>query len=344
MAKDTDIESTVRIDSQSLVNEQHKASEDLLSPDTLDNSSDASLSDADTMILPTQESIDFDELNDEFDALDDLDNAEKTPSAPQAIQLTEDMMIKDSDAKTPSSPTSDENTPQTPSQGIGKLWILLILLSLFAALGSIWMSLNTQMRIDELATQLEFMENTAPTSSAAGSNHDKALMDIHEQLDQLEQRVTQLNVQLASSNHQDATETQSTMEKSKPEISPTMITPTTPITSSSPAIATAPAKKEAAKKVVKQAAKQTLQPLPKPLTTEWQVVISSHNAIKKAKAEQQRESIKAMQTHIQPVMVKGTQWYRVVATGFANKQEAISFTQKLKRLGIPDAWIQHIKP
>ncbi len=358
MAKDTDIESTVRIDSQALINEQNHTSEDLLSPDTFDDISEVSFSDADTMVLPTQESIDFDELNDEFEVEDDLGSAEEVPSAPQKkvnksnddehtskpIHLSEDMMIKDNDAEIPSFPTTDESASQKPSQGIGKLWALLILLSLFAALGSIWMSLNTQMRIDELAVQLEFMENTAPTSSAAGSNNDEELMDMHEQLDQLEQRFTQLKVQLASSSHQNVAETQSTVEKSKPETSPVVISPTTPVASSSPAIAKSPAKKEVVKKVVKQATKQAVKPMPKPLTTEWQVVISSHNTMKKAKAEQERKSIKAIKTHIQPVMVKGKQWYRVVATGFANKQEAMHFTQKLKQQGIPDAWIQHIKP
>jgi len=198
-----------------------------------------------------------------------------------------------------------------PSNGISVAILAISLIALAAGLTGIWASMSSQSQIDSLSAQLDTMQNN-PLNNQAGAQQSE-LIAVQKQLISLKQDVDSLKVKpeiTPLTNHVP-------VEIIKPvaKVSPAVITPVTPI-----------------KEVKPSLQKNT-----------WNVIISSHDSMKKAKREQQREAIKGMQTSIVAVVVKGSNWYRIVATGFADKQQAVSFAHKLKKQGITDAWIQYNK-
>jgi len=192
------------------------------------------------------------------------------------------------------------------SNGITTAMLFISLIALAAGFAGAWTSMSSQSQIDALSTQLNTAQNNALDNQAE-------LITMQAELSSLKQALASLKP-----NHETPT-----LIKSEPakvvqpakKISPATITPITPIKEVKPTL----------------------------LKNTWNVIISSHNSIKKAKTEQQRESIKGMNTSIVAVVVNGKNWYRIVATGFTDKQQAVNFAKKLKQQGISDAWIQYNK-
>ncbi len=355
--------------------------EDLFNSDDFSNTSDASFELPDEAIVSSPENVDFDDLtkemnqlSDEFDlnALEEVsDNVpapvkedkpiekkvtEKVSSAPtnetapetmpvtaiedepaekknaEKISSTNQTTSKASAAKNQQDHISKPEIDSTdkkeikkekepapipiakkavantnkPSNGISVAMLFISLIALAAGFTGAWTSMSLQSQIDKLSTQLSAAENTRLDNQAK-------LITMQAELSSLKQTLADLKLQ-----HETPALIKSEPAKVvKPakKLSPATITPTTPIKEVKPTL----------------------------LKNTWNVIISSHDSIKKAKSEQQRESIKSMNTSIVPVVVKGKNWYRIVATGFTDKQQAVNFAQKLKQQGISDAWVQYNK-
>jgi len=211
------------------------------------------------------------------------------------------------DTSTPSSETKEISTNTTkPSSGISIAMLLISLVALAAGFTGAWVSMSLQAQVDSLYTELSTMHNNR-------SNYLRELTDTQKQLVTLKQELATLQLKEVTS---------STNIKQKPAIVvdaqkalPATITPSTPI-----------------KEVKPTAHKNT-----------WNVIISSHDSLKKAELEQHSKVMDEIQTTIVPAVVKGHHWYRIVANNFASKEQAVNFTHKLKKQGIADAWVQHNK-
>ncbi len=337
-----DLESTVRLDMREITNPYDDATppsndsiEDIFKSTEFSSEPDISYE------LP-EESISFDDLSKEMNELsnefEDNLQKEKVPQATvKAEKSIEEKAIPKAEATenkrgtTPvktTTPSTDKKKTETksdapatakkqpavshtskPSNGINLAILGISLIALVAGVTGLWTSMSSQSQIDALTAQLDSMQNN-PLNNQAGAQQSE-LIAVQKQLISLKQDVDSLKV--------------------KPKIVPLTdhvpaVVTHKPITKVSPAIVT-PAKE----------VKPTLQ------KNTWNVVISSHDSMKKAKREQQREVIKGMQTSIVGVVVKGNNWYRIVATGFTDKQQAVNFAHKLKKQGITDAWVQYNK-
>jgi len=193
-----------------------------------------------------------------------------------------------------------------PSKGISAAMLFIPSIALIAGLTGVWASMSSKSHIDTLSAQLNAVESNR-------LNNQEEFIAIQKQLTSLKRELDSLKVK-HKSPALIKSETSNIIQPAT-KVVPAIITPTTPV----------------------QEMKPTL------LKNTWNVIVSSHDSMKKAKKEQQREAIKGMKTSIVAVIVKGKNWYRIVATGFTDKQKAITFTHKLKQHGISDAWVQYNK-
>jgi len=208
----------------------------------------------------------------------------------------------------PASETKEHSTNSNkPSGGINIAMLFISLIALASGFTGAWVSMSLQAQVDSLYTEL----------SAVHNNHSNYLQELTEN----QKKLAILKQELATLQLKQVTSPSDIKQKTAiivpvKKALPAAITPTTPI-----------------KEIIKPASHKNT----------WNVIISSHNLLKKAKLEQQNKIISAIQTNIVPAVVKGRNWYRIVATGFADKQQAVSFTHKLKKQGITDAWVQYNK-
>jgi len=360
--KPEDLESTIRLDMTKISDPYDTPSspavdsiEDILNAeDFSDDSLNISYDLPEETIISAEESIDFDDLTKEMNELSNEFEIniqkEKAPQAPivenkpieEKIATKVEKPIKKEPAPkvSPSeykqdvpakavTPTADKKKPvakeasptakkqqatsvtSKSSNGISTAMLGISLIALIAGLTGAWTSMSSQSQIDALSAQLNAMQNNSQGSQP--DSQQSELIAVQKQLISLKQTVDSLKVKPETApltNNAPAD-----IVKPIAKISPVVITPVTPI------------------KEVKPVLRKNT----------WNVIISSHDSMKKAKREQQREAVKGMQTSIVPVVVKGNNWYRIVATGFADKQQAVAFTHKLKKQGIADAWIQYNK-
>ena len=193
-----------------------------------------------------------------------------------------------------------------PSKGISAAMLFISSIALITGLTGVWASMSSKSHIDTLSAQLNAVESNR-------LNNQEEFIAIQKQLTSLKRELDSLKVK-HKSPALIKSETSNIIQPAT-KVVPAIITPTTAV----------------------QEMKPTL------LKNTWNVIVSSHDSMKKAKKEQQREAIKGMKTSIVAVIVKGKNWYRIVATGFTDKQKAITFTHKLKQHGISDAWVQYNK-
>lgn len=377
-----DMERTVRLDTQKIMDPYGNPTppsvdsiEDILSAAEFSDTPDISFEDPEEIIVSPQENIDFDNLTKEMNELSHefefnaLEEKEEVPvTAPEnkpieknvpiaedkpkeaTVAVTEDKSEKENSTEKLSNTNTKETSPKVsepkakqgttstseippvdkkdvkkkkepapisatkkinptankPSNGITTAMLFISLIALAAGFTGAWSSMSSQSQIDTLTAQLNTLQNNP-------LNNQPDLSAIQTQLTSLKQALASLKMKHETPplmKHEAVN-----IIKLTKKLSPAVITPITPV--------------------------QEMKPtLPK---NTWNVIISSHDSMKKAKKEQQRETIKGMKTSVVAVVVKGKNWYRIVATGFADKQKAISFTHKLKQHGISDAWIQYNK-
>ena len=353
--KPKDLENTIRIDTKEITDPYASPN-----PSSIDNiedvfsaseSSDIAYKLPEEAIISPEENVDLNDLNKEvneissefeFNTLDEKAKEEvqtsETESKPIDKKVTEEISNTDKQ-EAPSSPSTvkqsiEENPDTLPSSkkeqqksvapvipvetvettteakkcsnGISVAMLFISLIALASGFTGAWVSMSLQPQVDSLYTELSAVHNNR-------SSYLHELTETQKQLAILKQELATLQLKYVAS----AIET-----KAKPVITvavkkalPATITPTTLINE----------------------VKST------PHKNTWNVIISSHASIKKAKQQQQSKTISGMQTSIVAVVVKGKNWYRTVAKGFTSKQQAVNFTHKLKEQGIADAWIQRNK-
>lgn len=367
--KPEDLESTIRLDMTKIASPYDAEAstdvdsiEDIFNSEEFANEPTISYDIPEETFISAEENIDFDDLTKEMNELsNEFDHNIQKEKAPQTA-IVEDKPIKEKvatnvekpikkEAAPKASPSEDkqgvltksatpstdkkESKPQEPkpqeskqkeaspapkkqqpasaksSNGIGVAMLGISLIALVAGLTGVWTSMSSQSQIDSLSAQLSAIQSNQQSNQP--NSQQSELIAVQKQLISLKQTVDSLKVkpetQPVTSN------APANIVEPVAKISPAVITPVTPIKEVKPVLH-----------------KNT-----------WNVIISSHDSMKKAKRAQQREAIKGMQTSIVPVVVKGNHWYRIVATNFADKQQAMAFTHKLKKQGIADAWIQYNK-
>jgi len=225
-------------------------------------------------------------------------------STPQKTNTAEiNKSATEASSSTKEQAKTTSNTEKT-SSGNGSA-IFMALIALVAGGFGVWTSMSSQAQIDSLSTQLNTMQNNYLSNQSE-------LVTIQKELSTLKKESIRLQDNAKAPTLPD---NKNAIVKPVQSILPVAITPRTPI--------------------------KEVQPVS--LKNTWSVIVSSHDSMKKAKNEQQREAMKGMKTSIVAVVVKGKNWYRIVATGFAEKQQAVAFTHKLKQQGISDAWIRYNK-
>jgi len=326
---DTDIESLVASDVDALA-----ASDTSLGNNAdLDDDIDANDFDSDTDInsflasdidalaasdtsLGSNADLDFDESETTEQAAEELPLAYESTQLPltseaEHVDLTSDMMVE-KEAAQADSPQVIKDEPESLPPQVEKSPVAAIIATcaLIAGLIGVGFGISAQKQISEVAEQLNLIK-----VSAQPIDYTNELIDMHEQIDQLTGQLHALeSKQQALSNQVAEAITPSEAILPIAHDNPAkVIEPQMPIISSTPKVTA--------------------------VTDNWNVIISSHDELSKAKIQQQR--LLPTQTEIQPAQVNQKTWYRTVATGFASKPEAVTFINKLKKEGIPDAWLQH---
>jgi len=351
-----DLESTIRLDMRKISNPYDDPTppsvdsiEDILSYEDFSTDPTVSYDISEETIISVEDNIDFDELTKEMNELsnefDDktqettitvdkpikekvatkVDKPIKEETAPKEMPSEDrpDVPVKPITSSTDTRkvkkakpPTVKKQQPDSnankPSNGVSMAMLGISLIALIAGLAGAWASMSTQSQIDALSSRINVVQNDLQNYQS--TNQQSELVAVQKQLISLKQDVDSLKVKRETIPLTNNVPVETTI-KPVVKVSPAVITPVVPI------------------KEVK----------PTPQKNTWSVIISSHDSMKKAKREQQREVIKGIQTSIVAVVVKGNNWYRIVATGFADKQQAVSFAHKLKKQGITDAWVQYNK-
>jgi len=212
----------------------------------------------------------------------------------------------DKKEKTPVTASETATHTSKPSSGISFAMLSISLVALVAGFSSAWISMSSQSQIDSLSSQLNTLQNSR-------LNNLPEFVTMQNELATLKQEFAAL--QLKPQTPTLTSQKENTDVVAVKEVLPITITPSNSLHENKPTHN----------------------------NKTWNVIISSHDSMKKAKQEQHRENIRDMQTSIVAAVVKGKNWYRIVAQGFTTKKQAIDFTHKLKKQGITDAWIQHNK-
>jgi len=355
--KKEDLESTVRLETNIIADPYDDPTppsidsiEDLFNSDDFADAADVSFDLPEENIISPQGAIDFDDLTKEMNDLSSefelnileeekvqVAVTEDKPTEKKVTEKVSNTTTKETSPKTatpkakqdkisePDTPPTDKKelkktkepapisvtkktTPHTnkSSNGISTAMLCLSLVALIAGLTGAWTSMSSQSQIDTLSAKLNVIQSNH-------SNNEPGFTAIQKQLISLKQELATLQLKHATSSL--IKNEASNIIKPVKKLSPAVITPITPIKEVKPTL----------------------------LKNTWNVIISSHDSMKKAKKEQRREAVKGMKTSIVAVVVKGKNWYRIVATGFVDKQQAVNFTHKLKQQGISDAWIQYNK-
>jgi len=248
------------------------------------------------------------------------DKSKQLPLTSEAehVDLTSEMMVEKEAVQADSSHIiKDEPETVLPAAQKNPLAAIIATCGLIAGLIGIGFGISAQQQTSEVAGQLSLVKVNAEVV-----DYSNELIDIHEQIDQLTSQLNALESRSQALPNQ-AEEVITISEAVLPiahDNPAKIIEPQTPMNNVS-----TPASKPASKAVTE--------------SDSWNVIISSHDELSKAKIQQQR--LLPMLTEIQPALVNNKTWYRTVATGFASKPEAVTFINKLKKEGVPDAWLQH---
>jgi len=174
----------------------------------------------------------------------------------------------------------------------------------------VWVHLSTQEHVQQLQHKLQNMQNILERADS-----------LQPELTQMREHIQHIEEKLISMESQSETNIKPVAPVAATKTIK-IITPQTPV-------------HPIAQKIIHQT-KNKLAP-----TSDWMVIIASFDTLEKAKHAQQRKRISALHSSITMVKIKHRTWYRIVRPGFKDKASAIDFSQKIKRLGFHDAWLQH---
>ena len=293
-----------------------------------------------------EDEVDFNELSKEIDALSHTFDstphnqaASKTPASTPSNQGENTKKILYANKKEPypgdttdmskkSAMDIDDKGKTThhkihekkASQGMNIAMLGIAMIALAAGLAGIWASMSVQSQIDALSAQVQAIKNDPLSRQLA--NQQAELIAAQKQLIKHQQALSDLKRQYKALAFQQQAGNQTVQEN--PDIAGSKAAPTPAATTSPP--------------VVHEVERKT--PPTSPDKNTWSVVISSHDSMKKAKLAQQHEARKGMQTRIVAATVHGQKWYRIVSTGFTDKQQAIKLANQLKKQGNTDTWVQ----
>ncbi|MDQ6991678.1 MAG: SPOR domain-containing protein [Mariprofundaceae bacterium] len=165
----------------------------------------------------------------------------------------------------------------------------------------IWVHLSTQQHVQQLQFKLQSMQKDVDNAKSLSPE----IAQLHEHIQRIEEKLS------------------ATEAKPSSATLPTSVIKTITLNT--------------AVQKLEQTTKVDIAPTP---NAQWMVIIASFDHLEKAKKYQQSKKSSELHSIITRVKLKNGTWYRIVRSGFTDQASAMAFTQKIKKLGFRNAWIQ----